>query len=768
MQEPIYVDLHIHTSEDENNLNNHYDVDKLIAKVKDQSQGADFLISLTDHNTINKDAYTKLREKANHIIIGVELHIRNSDSRPPYHCHFYFNAPVTEEEIDKLNEILDSLYADKKISPPYENVKKIDEIIQAFDDYDFLVLPHGGQSHSAFHESIDGMLDTKLTKGIYYNYFDGFTARNKTGLERTIEYFERLGISEYVNLITSTDNYNPNNYPQPKSGRTASPFLPTWMLAEPTFDGLRISLSESSRLIYSEKKPEKWAEYIRSARVNNDFLDIDVSLTPGLNVVIGDSSSGKTLFVDSVYRKSINDFSESPYKELKVEEINLFNPADNVPHYIDQNYITKLISHKDNQIEDIDIVKKAFPDDDETKQRLNNELEALKNIVDELILNVENIENAEKEIKTIPALGSLIKKNNIKINLIKNILPDPDLIERMKYTEASYEEHIKALETIKVFVQNNVFIEYDENDFKTIEEKLYKAYNSSDIEKRIRTVIENSKQNIDSIHRITNEEAEIKQADFERLLKNIRLYKKSLDGFRRLITQIESYSFTESSRVIESQGYRLSIQYDFKLNKDIFLTKINELLKPDKKIRSFEELTPSSLYKVNFKDRPRIDTYDDFASKLYTSFLESNRKIYKITLEDGRDFDSLSAGWKTSILLDLILGYEGDNSPLIIDQPEDNLANSYINNGLIKAIKQAKMKKQIIIVTHNATIPMLADAQNVIICKNENGKIIIRSAPLEGELYDKKVVDHIATLTDGGKNAIRKRFKKYNMKHFEE
>ena len=87
---------------------------------------------------------------------------------------------------------------------------------------------------------------------------------------------------------------------------------------------------------------------------------------------------------------------------------------------------------------------------------------------------------------------------------------------------------------------------------------------------------------------------------------------------------------------------------------------------------------------------------------------------------------------------------------------------------MIKAIKNAKKKKQIIIVTHNATIPMLADAQNIIICKNENGKIIIRSAPLEGELYSKKVVDHIATLTDGGKNAIRKRFKKYNMKNFEE
>ncbi len=69
------------------------------------------------------------------------------------------------------------------------------------------------------------------------------------------------------------------------------------------------------------------------------------------------------------------------------------------------------------------------------------------------------------------------------------------------------------------------------------------------------------------------------------------------------------------------------------------------------------------------------------------------------------------------MLLDLILGYEKDIAPLIIDQPEDNLATSYINRGLIKAIKKIKSKKQVILVSHNATIPMLGDAQNICRCK---------------------------------------------------
>jgi len=765
MNNPIYLDLHIHTSENEENLNEHYDIDTLIEKIKEQSKGADFLISLTDHNTINKKAYLDLKEKINNIIVGVELHIKNSNSKPPYHCHFYFNIAITEEKIDKLNEILNDLYPEKKVSPPYENVKKIDEIIQAFDSYDFLVLPHGGQSHSAFHKSIDGKLDTKLTKGIYYNYFDGFTARNKSGLERTKEYFQRLGISEYVNLVTSTDNYNPNIYPQPKSGGTASPFLPTWMFAEPTFDGLRIALSESSRLVYSEEKPKKWAEYIRKVKLNNEHLDIDITLTPGLNVVIGDSSSGKTLLVDSIYRKSINDFSESKYKELKIEKIEITNPAGNIPHYIDQNYITSLISYKDNKIENIEIIKKAFPDDEETKKRLDKALDGLKQDIDNLVKNIENIEKVQNEIKTIPALGTLIKRQKTKENIIKSILPNQELIDKMQYEKVSFDEHIEYINKLEQFMQKNVFIEF-ENDFKTIKEKLSNAFEKSSKENKIRNIIKNKKDRITELFKKNNEEAEIKKVNFEKLLENIKLYKTSLFNFKSILEKIQTYSVVESSKEIESQGHKLYIEYNFKLTKETFLEKVNELLKT--KINSFSDIKPESLFKEYFKDRPKIENYEDFSRKLYTSFSDSNKKIYKIIANDGRAFHNLSAGWKTSILLDLILGYEGDIAPIIIDQPEDNLANSYINNGLIKAIKNAKTKRQIIIVTHNATIPMLADAQNIIICKNENNKITIRSAPLEGEIDNRKIVDHIANLTDGGKHSIRKRFKKYNMKNFEE
>ena len=102
----IYTDLHIHTSESADDLNLNYDVELLCENIEAFSKTNKYLISLTDHNIINKNAYEKLLglNRAN-IILGVELHIRNYENVDPYHCHIYFN--IDEDNI--LNSIASSI-----------------------------------------------------------------------------------------------------------------------------------------------------------------------------------------------------------------------------------------------------------------------------------------------------------------------------------------------------------------------------------------------------------------------------------------------------------------------------------------------------------------------------------------------------------------------------------------------------------------------------------------------------------------------------------
>lgn len=768
--EPIYVDIHIHTSDNPDKLNTNYDVKTLFSKVNEIGNNARCLISLTDHNTINKDAYTKaiaaIPENIK-MLLGVELHIKNYKEAPAYHCHIIFKECVSEQVIDKLNAILDELYPKKQVEKNYISLPTLDTIIKHFDDYEFILLPHGGQSHATFDTSIPSgvRFDTTMERSIYYNQFEGYTARAKEGLDTTIEYFKRLGINEFVNLVTCTDNYIPSNYPQAKDSDAPS-HIPTWMFAEPSFDGLRLSLSEFSRFVYSKDKPSIWSESIKSATLSNDKIEINVNFSPGLNVVIGGSSSGKTLLVDSIAKKTSNDsFEESNYGQYNVQNIDVINPSGFSPHYISQNYIMKVVNiDTSDKIEDIDIIKRLFPVDKSFQRQINEAMGLLKSDITELISSVESLEDIESQLSLIPNVGAIFTVNDTAKNIIKPIEPDVNVLNAISYTEQNYKNHIKVLDEIKSFFTKNPFTDFDISKIDTIKDELKRLYKISNIGDCVSSIIKDECRKYDEELREKNQEDQTKVQQQTKLLELIKHYIVAKRKFDIYLEKIAKHNISAKSRTTKSMGHDLFIQNNFSLSKQKVLEVFNYYLKTT--IQSFELVTPQSLYKANYKQRPKVDGYDDFVNKVYNKLYEENKTIFKITTKDGADFDSLSAGWKTSVLLDLIFGATDDIAPIIIDQPEDNLATNYINEGLVNAIKQVKNKKQIILVSHNATIPMMADAQTIIYCENIDGKITIRSAPLEGYIEDKSVLDLIATITDGGKSSIKKRVKKYNLKRF--
>lgn len=66
--------------------------------------------------------------------------------------------------------------------------------------------------------------------------------------------------------------------------------------------------------------------------------------------------------------------------------------------------------------------------------------------------------------------------------------------------------------------------------------------------------------------------------------------------------------------------------------------------------------------------------------------------------------------------------------PLIIDQSEDNLDNQSVAKVLVPFIKAAKKRRQIILVTHNPNLAVVADSDQVIyvkIDKENNQQVII-------------------------------------------
>ncbi len=769
---PVFIDFHIHTSDNPEKLNQNYEIGILKEKIEEITNGDEYLISLTDHNVVNKVAYLEAKAVIENLLLGVELHIRNFPEAKPYHCHILFNGEITEEVIDDVNRKLDTLYPNKIVKSSDVSIPYLEGIINCFDGYDFILMPHGGQNHSTFDKSIpkDKTFDRSLERSIYYNHFDGFTARSNQSIENTLKYFRRIGIEGIVNLVTATDNYYPKDYPDCKAGRNASSFSPTWMLAEPTFDGLRLSLSESSRLCY-EDKPDLWVECIHQVKLKNEHIDIDIKLTPGLNVVIGGSSSGKSLIVDSIYRQITGDFSQSKYLETPfgIKDLYVDNPAGQHPHYLDQNYIVKVCdpTDKENNLQDIEILKSIFPSDKDSTARIQNGLVELYEQLDLLIESVEEIEKLQNILEKLPKLSHLIVREQVQGNPIKEILPNNQVIESIEYTDALYEKDVRALDKIDRYLTNNPLVNNDRSLIESLKDELITALYYSELEATVRNAIERSEKELDSLMAQENKELTSKRKNFEKLLDGIKKYIRYSNQFTRSIQKISQFKITIDSNKVMTSGHTLFIDNAFELTKESILEVINSMRKQPHQLHSFEAITPEALFQKNFKLRdPKIRNYDELKNYIKDSFTRMNRKTYRIQTSEGKEFSQLSAGWKTSIILDLILGWEEDNAPLIIDQPEDNLAMAYINDGLIKAIKKSKTSKQIILVSHNATIPMLGDAQNVVMCTNTDNKIHIRASPLEGRIDGSSVIDLVANVTDGGKSSIRKRVKKYNLKAF--
>ncbi|MEX1254087.1 MAG: AAA family ATPase [Dehalococcoidia bacterium] len=127
-----------------------------------------------------------------------------------------------------------------------------------------------------------------------------------------------------------------------------------------------------------------------------------------------------------------------------------------------------------------------------------------------------------------------------------------------------------------------------------------------------------------------------------------------------------------------------------------------------------------------------------------------------LRLLDGTEYKSdLSTGQRCTVILPIILANHGNI--LLVDQPEDNLDNAFVVDTLIRAIL-ARSTDQLIFVTHNANIPVLGAADQVIVLESDGSRAYAKHV---GPLDEPSTVDAITSLMEGGLEAFRMRAEFY-------
>jgi len=125
----------------------------------------------------------------------------------------------------------------------------------------------------------------------------------------------------------------------------------------------------------------------------------------------------------------------------------------------------------------------------------------------------------------------------------------------------------------------------------------------------------------------------------------------------------------------------------------------------------------------------------------------------------GRDLKELSPGERGIVLIIFYLALSNNSTPIIIDQPEDNLDNQSVYDKLVPCICAAKKKRQVIIVTHNPNIAIACDAEQIIFCKIDKSNNSIRY--YSGAIEDEQTNNDVVNVLEGTMPAFDLRRKKY-------
>ncbi len=121
-----------------------------------------------------------------------------------------------------------------------------------------------------------------------------------------------------------------------------------------------------------------------------------------------------------------------------------------------------------------------------------------------------------------------------------------------------------------------------------------------------------------------------------------------------------------------------------------------------------------------------------------------------------RSTESLSTGQRCTAVLAILLQVRG--RPILLDQPEDHLDNAFVVDTLVPSLRQRGVDGQLIVSTHNPNIPVLGEAERVIVLGSDGDRGFVESAE---RLDASESVIAITDLMEGGADAFRRRAEFY-------
>lgn len=799
---PCKVDLHIHSAasvktKDVGNVDltafGQDEVDVLADKL---DQCGVNICAITDHDCFDFDLYCALKEKERHgslqkVLPGVEFSVSfQSDAEDETRTVIHI-VTVFDDEDSNLLAKLPSVICDVEGNPKYDDVEnsaftegKLTEILRD-SGLDAILVGHEKSAGQEGKRDVSSLGMEKADEVVLTEFVDAIeigNRRKELDIKRLISTYRRDGVP----FVLGSDCHNWDVYPlhdKHSFGRVEERAFSS-IKCLPSFRGLLMAVTDSSRIKVGE------AAFFNSGAPKLDGIDVSVDgrsyhvpLSPGINVIIGDNSIGKSMLIHALtgYRHlGDNPQLKQGYKDYCARENLAVKPliSDAMEfRFDDQDSVKKVLEELHTGAGTNDYFGRYYQehvDIDSVRAALKRFIsECLKAMESKTAFNdaLAKLRTNEVELKAPPKseklsiVGSLKKASFEKID---------QLISQVK-------QEIEAIQNIR-------------SDYKTLLAQI-----GSDSDKSLTAAIDELTRVRDLAmkYRRTYKLENIKKSALDEAVKSERnrLKDQKTDEQRA----VESYEQTLTAageaiaEVVKLRGGRKNKTFVFasdlqmrvpnRMGKFVFVSEVDQDLtqsaycrglvetvfnKPevDSIIEAMEGDTEMGVLEVSQAvtgEKPKpTKCYSDIQKK-FDGLIDGVVEKRKITNEEIGIEGEPSPGLYGRLYFELLAEDDADFGMYIVDQPEDQISQMAIKERVLDAFKRMSGNRQILMITHNPQFVVNLDVDNVIAFERDEdtGKIVVKSGALEYEGDGYSILDIVANTVEGGADVVRKRLKRY-------
>lgn len=377
------------------------------------------------------------------------------------------------------------------------------------------------------------------------------------------------------------------------------------------------------------------------------------------------------------------------------------------------------------------------------KSEIENALSSIKKVVDKYSQIATDLPEYKSEYNS-----------DLFLKLVQIVSSINVLLDNIKKSIEQISEQKDA--TIDVLKQLEMIIDSLTEEFAAVKREIQDSTIDTDAFTEMKLQLLESKENHSKLSDVLKQ-----KSDFEKIfLASVRQRNEDLnEAFRR---------YQEEAQKINNAQNELKIEIGFKGDKDSFKARI----KTDFRGTGISD-TKYSLISTSFSDYvdiiAEIVLYDGkrlkelLSSAEYLKFCEKMAENYKDLIQyivpdkveifyHEKLLRKHSLGQRASALILFILT-QNNNDIIIIDQPEDDLDNKVIYDEVISAISKTKPNVQFVFATHNANIPVLGDAERVLVVDFHEFDIEVHQGNIDMHDTQKQIID----IMEGGREAFNKR-----------